>query len=163
MAIRVRDAGCLLLRWGIAFALIPHGWNKLTNWGYSGTVDNFAQTGTPEPNVTAAFAMAVEIGAPVLLVLGLLTPLAGAGIVAVMAGGLLTAPDHLFAAGGGLIPWHTAGAALDQGTGLLDEQWTGASAFLFLLLGLAVLITGAGRISVDRRVFQNNRWLAPRE
>jgi putative oxidoreductase len=165
MPVRIRDFGLLVLRLGFAFCLFPHGWNKVTNWGFSGTAAEFAQMGVPCPEVCAAVAIAAELAGAVLLVLGLLTPLAGFAVIVAMLGGLLTAPNHVFTGGGmtgGLLPWHTAGKALDQGSGFLDEKWLGVSAFQFFLLGLAILITGPGRISVDWVLFKHSRWLAPR-
>ncbi|ADG97020.1 DoxX family protein [Segniliparus rotundus DSM 44985] len=165
MPVWVRDFALLVLRLGCAFCLIPHGWNKVTNWGFSGTAAGFAQMGVPYPELSAAVAIAAELVGAVLLALGLLTPLASSAVIVAMLGGLLTAPNHVFTGGGmtgGLLPWHTAGKALDRGVGFLDEKWLGVSAFQFCLLGLAVLITGPGGISLDWVLFKHSRWLAPR-
>ena len=162
----IRDIGLLLARLGFAFVLFPHGWNKLTDWGVSGTAAGFAQMGVPFPELSAYVAIIGEFGSAILFTLGLLTPLAGLVTVVAMIGAVLTAPGHLFTQGGmkgGLIPLHTAGNVLSSGTGLLDEKWPGASAFVFAVLALALAVAGPGRISLDYRFFGRSEWFGHRE
>lgn len=162
----IRDVGLLLARLGLAFALFPHGWNKLTDWGVDGTAARFAQMGVPFPELSAYVAIAGEFGSAVLFALGLLTPLAGFATVVAMVGAVLTAPGHLFTQGGmkgGLIPLHTAGKALESGTGLLDEGWPGVRAFVFAGFALALAVAGPGRLSLDHRFLGRPEWFGRRE
>jgi putative oxidoreductase len=72
--------GPLVMRLGLAAALFPHGAQKVLGWfggnGFEGTMNFF--TGTMHiPALFAFFAIATEFAAPIALVLGLFTRLAG--------------------------------------------------------------------------------------
>ena len=66
---------------GVVFAL--HGWGKIKG-GLDGTAGWFDSIGMKPGALHARAAAGTEIGTGVLLVLGLLTPLAAAGVVGVM-------------------------------------------------------------------------------
>ncbi|ADG97075.1 DoxX family protein [Segniliparus rotundus DSM 44985] len=155
MARGIRDVGLLLARLGFAFALLPHGWEKLHDIGFSGTADGFAKMGVPFPEVAAGVSIAGEFASSILLALGLLTPIAGLVAVVAMLGAVFTAPKHFF----------TAGAAhMDQGVvNLLDTHWAGSEAFVFAVAALALTVAGPGRFSVDKSLFGRPEWFAPRE
>ena len=75
----------LLLRCGLGAVMIAHGYNHIYGGGkIAGTAKWFGSMGMRPPLVQAWLASLTELGAGVLLVLGLLTPFGGAGIVGVM-------------------------------------------------------------------------------
>jgi putative oxidoreductase len=80
--------GLLLLRAVVGLTLAAHGAQKLFGWfggyGLAGTGGFFEQLGFRPGKLHALSAGLVEAGAGLLLALGLLTPFAAAGIVAVM-------------------------------------------------------------------------------
>lgn len=79
------DAGMLLLRACLGLFLAYHGYNKIFGGGgLKGTASWFGGIGFKWPHWQARLAAATEIGAGSLLAVGLLTPLAGAGIIGVM-------------------------------------------------------------------------------
>ena len=82
----VRDVGLLLARVLLGVILIAHGWQKVVTNGLGPTGEAFAGMGVPMPEFSAAFAGLVELGGGALLVLGLLTPLAGVLVALNLAG-----------------------------------------------------------------------------
>lgn len=79
------DAGMLVLRACLGLFLAYHGYNKIFGGGgLKGTASWFGSIGFKWPHWQARLAAATEIGAGLMLAVGLLTPLAGAGIVGVM-------------------------------------------------------------------------------
>lgn len=80
------DLALLVFRCGIGAVMLAHGINHVIGGGkISGTARWFGSMGMKQPLVQAWLASLTEIGAGALLVLGLLTPFAGAGVVGVMA------------------------------------------------------------------------------
>src|SRR6185295_1538627 len=72
--------------------MIAHGYNHIWGGGkIHGTAGWFASMGLKPGKLHAWLASLTELGSGVLLMLGLLTPLAAAGIVAVMVVAFLTA------------------------------------------------------------------------
>jgi len=125
-------------RVALATVMFPHGAQKLLGWfggfGFKGTMNFF--TGTMGiPTVLAFGVVAVEFFAPILLILGLGTRLASLSIGVVMTTALFMV--HL--QNGFFMNWF----GLQKGEGF---------EFDLLLLGLAVslVISGAGRLSLDR-------------
>lgn len=100
------DIGVLLLRVVIGLFFAAHGAQKLFGWfdghGLDGTGGFFHSLGYRPGKVFATIAGGTELGAGVLLVLGLFTPLAAAAIVGVM----LNAAVAVHAKNG---PWITNG------------------------------------------------------
>lgn len=79
------DLGLLLLRVVVGIVFIAHGYNHIFGGGkIKGTAGWFESLGMRPGVVHAWMASLVELGAGALLILGLLTPLAGAGVVGVM-------------------------------------------------------------------------------
>jgi putative oxidoreductase len=77
--------GLALLRIVVGVVFIAHGWNHVFGGGkIAGTARWFQSLGMRPAIVHAWLASLTEIGAGALLVLGLATPLAGAGVVGVM-------------------------------------------------------------------------------
>ena len=79
------DLALLVFRCGIGAVMLAHGINHIWGGGkIEGTAGWFGSMGMRPPLVQAWLASLTEIGAGVLLVLGLLTPLGAAGVVGVM-------------------------------------------------------------------------------
>lgn len=129
--ITAASLGILLLRLGIGVALAAHGYNKFFGGGrIPGTARWFESIGMREGTgkICAIMAASTEMGAGILMALGLLTPFAAAGMVAVMfvAGWTVHRPNGFFSA--------KDGYELN---------------FVFALAAVAVATVGAGRYSLD--------------
>lgn len=82
----------LVLRLVFGLFLAYHGYNKFFGGGrIKGTAGWFGSMGFRFPRLQAYLAASTEIGAGVLLAAGLLTPLAAAGVIAVMIVAIVTA------------------------------------------------------------------------
>ena len=122
--------GLLALRLVMGAAFVVHGWGKIQNpFGWMGDA--------PVPGLLQALAALSEFGGGILLILGLLTPLAALGILCTMIGAL--ALVH-FPSG--------------------DSFVTGESTFelplVYLAAALLFLFTGAGRFSLDYALFSRS-------
>ncbi len=88
-----QDLGLLLLRVGFGALLIAHGLQKVFGWwggsGLGGFGDSLADLGYRNSDILTYVAAGTEIGAGVLLVLGLFTPLAAAAALAYLINALL--------------------------------------------------------------------------
>lgn len=122
----LRDVVLCLARLVVGVVLVAHGLQKLAQ-GAPGTAEGFAQMGVPQPEIAAIIAMVAELGGGVLLILGLMTPLAALLPAVVLVGAVVVhAGNGLFVTEGG---WELAAT-----------------------LGAACLVLGAigpGRLSVD--------------
>jgi putative oxidoreductase len=82
------DFGLLLLRSAVGLTMVAHGAQKLFGWfggyGLDATGQFFEQIGFVPGRRHARAAGVVEAGGGLLLALGFLTPIAAAGLVAVM-------------------------------------------------------------------------------
>lgn len=79
------DLALLVLRCGLGVVFIAHGYNHIFGGGrIAGTARWFDSLGMRPGIVHAWLASLTELGAGVLLIAGLATPLACAGVVAVM-------------------------------------------------------------------------------
>jgi putative oxidoreductase len=88
------NAGALLLRVILGIVMFAHGYNHVFNGGkLPGVARWFASLGFRAPRLQAANASFTELGVGPLLVLGLLTPLAAAGVVGTMSVALVA--NHL--------------------------------------------------------------------
>ena len=133
--------GPLLLRLGLAVVLFPHGAQKVLGWwgghGLAGTMAFFTQA-MHIPAVFAALAIATEFLAPIALLLGFCTRLAGLVvavhfIVAAILGG------HIF--NGFFMNWSG------------DQKGEGFEYHLLMLtLGLGLAVLGGGKWAVDREI-----------
>lgn len=88
-----QDLGLMLLRVGLGALLIAHGLQKIFGWwggsGLSGFQDTLAGLGYDHANILTYVAAGTQIGAGVLLVLGLFTPLAAAAALGYLINALL--------------------------------------------------------------------------
>jgi putative oxidoreductase len=123
-----RNLALLGVRALLGVVLIAHGWQKLNDFGVAGTRSNFSDLGIPDAGIATWFAIAAELGGGVLILLGLLTPLASLAVVANMAGAFWFAHrgTELFVGKGG---WELV-------------AMIGAAA-------LALFAVGAGSLSLD--------------
>lgn len=88
------DIGSLVLRIAIGGTLVAHGWNHaFGGGGLAGTARWFESIGIRPGRVHAMAATITEIGAGLMLLLGLLTPVAAAGVVGSM--GVALVANHL--------------------------------------------------------------------
>lgn len=79
------DIALLVLRVFFGLSLAAHGYNKFFgSGGLSGTAGWFGSIGMRWPKWQARMAATTEMGAGLLLALGLATPLAAAGFIGVM-------------------------------------------------------------------------------
>lgn len=131
------DLGLLVLRLTIGGAFLYHGLQKLAGWfhgpGLDGTKAMMENGGWDHPSVATALVVAGEVGGGALLVLGLATPLA--------AGALLATILDAWMWKQGMIP----GFQFNNGvkTGVEYETVLAATT-------IAILLTGPGRLSLDR-------------
>ena len=88
-----QDLGLLLLRVGFGALLIAHGLQKAFGWwggrSLGGFQDSLTDLGYRNADILTYVAAGTEIGAGVLLVLGLFTPLAAAAALAYLINALL--------------------------------------------------------------------------
>jgi putative oxidoreductase len=126
------DVGILIVRLVVGGLFVGHGVQKLFGWfggyGLSGT-GGFMESLGYRPGKTFAFITgAVEVGAGILLMLGLATPLAAAAVIGVMLNAIFTAKRQAGLFGG----WE------------LDLVYLAAAA--------ALAFTGAGAYSLDAAI-----------
>jgi putative oxidoreductase len=85
------SAGVFVLRVAVGIVMIAHGYNHIWGGGkIEGTARWFESLGMKPGILHAWLASLTELGAGGLLILGLFTPLAAAGVVGVMAVALIT-------------------------------------------------------------------------
>jgi putative oxidoreductase len=122
------DVVLLVARLGLGAVLIAHGWQKYDEQGLDGVAAGFDAMGIPFPDAAAYYATYVELLGGALLVIGLLTPLAGLLVVGNMAGAFWYAhrDNGVFAGEGGYELVAVIG-----------------------LLALTLAAVGAGRLSLD--------------
>src|SRR5271170_7488181 len=117
--------------WG--WQIAQNGWGKLHNLAH--VAEFFASLGLPAPGPTAAFVATFEFVGGILLAIGLLSRIAALGLVIDMAMAYITADrEALFS------------FFADPG------KFYSADPFIFLLIGLLILIIGPGKISLDALV-----------
>lgn len=125
----------LILRVGLGLALIPHGAQKLFGWfggyGLEGTGQWMASIGLQPGLLMAALAGAAEFFGGLALLLGVLTRPAAA----------LTAFTMLVAI-----------FSVHIGNGFFMANNGYEYGFVLLVASLSLLVSGAGRCSLDRRL-----------
>jgi putative oxidoreductase len=147
------DAVALLLRLVLGVVMIAHGCNHWRGGGrIAGTARWFTGLGLTHGTLQAWLSVVTEIGAGVLLLAGLLTPLACAAVISVMlvAGLLAHRPHGFFVFREGyeyvltlavvavsVAALGPGSVSLDDAAGLVQDGWTGAG----IALGAAVLGT----------------------
>ena len=121
------DVTLLVGRLALGVVMIAHGLQKLDEGGLGATADGFEAMGIPAASAAALFAVSIEVGGGVMILLGALTPVVGVLWALNMAGAWwFVHRDAFFAGDGGYELVLVLGA-----------------------LGLVLAGTGAGRISVD--------------
>ena len=125
------DFAMLVLRAGIGLVIIAHGVNHARS--LDGTASWFEGVGFKQARLQAIASAVVEIGVGSLLILGLLTPLAAAGLIATMIVAFWsvhrTNGFFIFRPGEG---WEYVGT--------------------LALTGLTIALAGPGQISVDNAI-----------
>ncbi|HEY1135765.1 MAG TPA: DoxX family protein [Nocardioides sp.] len=124
----VQDVALLLARVVTGVVLIAHGWQKVSTNGLDATGQGFDAMGVPAPDAAAPFTAGVELVGGVLLVLGLLTPVAGVLVAAVLAGAF----------------WFA-----HRGTTILAGEGGWELVAVIGFLGLVLAAVGPGRFSLD--------------
>jgi putative oxidoreductase len=128
------------LYWG--WQISQNGWGKLHN--LPRVTEFFASLGLPAPGPTATFVATFEFIGGILLAIGLLSRVAALGFVIDMTMAYITADREA------LLSFWSA-----------PEKFYGADPFIFLLVGLLILIFGPGKIALDTLL---GRWFpAPEE
>lgn len=127
------DRGLLVARIALGVVFIAHGWQKLAVMGYPAVTGFVGSLGIPFPAVGAALLIAAELGGGLMLLAGALTRFAGLMLLVDMIVAALTV--HL--AGGFFLP--------------KGFEYT----FTLGLISLALMMTGAGRYSIDALVTRN--------
>lgn len=152
------NTGLLIIRAIIGLTIATHGLNKIFGGGkIKGTAGWFASIGMRMPLVNAWMAALTEIGAGVLLALGLLTPLAAGALIAVMMVAMITSHIRnrwfIFNANGGGVEYVVVLALVCLGVAIagpgewsIDDSlkihwigWTGAIIALVAGLGGSAL------------------------
>ena len=122
--------------WG--WQIAQNGWGKLHNLAH--VTEFFASLGLPAPGPTAAFVATFEFAGGILLAIGLLSRIAALGLVIDMTTAYITADREAF------LSFFSA-----------PEKFYNADPFIFLFMGLLILIFGPGKISIDalrERIFK---------
>lgn len=133
------DWSLTLLRLALGVVIFPHGIQKTLGWfggaGFHRTMAFFTQSGIPA--VFAFLAICAEFLGGLGLIVGFLSRIAAFGIICVM----LVAVFRVHLANGFFMNW----AGNQKGEGFEFH-------ILAIGIGLAILIRGAGALSVDRAV-----------
>jgi putative oxidoreductase len=124
----------LLLRVVFGYGLLRTGWGKLNH--LEQTAGFFASLGVPAPALNAMVVAGLEFGGGILLLLGLLTRTAAGVLIPVMLVALATAHAG-----------EVAQFASNPGKAI------GAAPVPFLVALIALALSGAGPISLDRLIF----------
>ncbi len=135
----------LLLRLTLGLVIFPHGAQKLLGWyggfGFSGTMGFFMET-MHLPWIVALLVIAGEFFGSLGLIAGLLTRVTAVSFMVIMLGAIITA--HL--QNGFFMNW----SGKQQGEGYEYH-------LLVIGIGLALLVTGAGKWSVDKVIAEQVR------
>ncbi len=127
------NAGLLILRVMVGVVMVAHGYNHIFRGGkIKGTAGWFASLGMKPGILHAWLASITELGAGVMLILGLLTPLAAAGVVGVMLVALII--NHI-----------------KNGFFIFRPGEGYEYVLTLLMVGLAIGAIGAGRVVARQR------------
>ncbi len=129
---RGTDVALMILRAALGMMIFVHGYNKAFRGGkLAGTGRWFESMGMRPGKVHATLAAGTEMGVGVLLVLGLLTQLAAAGLVALMVVAFWTVHR-------------------DKGFMITSEGWEYVA--LIATMGVVTAMLGPGRLSLDNEL-----------
>ena len=103
----VRDPALLLARLVLGAIFIAHGWQKAGQNGIAATTEGFADMGVPLAGIAAPLVACVELIGGALLILGVLTSIAGLAITMAVAAFLVHLGSGVFVTEGG---WELVGA-----------------------------------------------------
>ncbi len=127
----------LVLRVFFGLSLAYHGYNKFFGpGGLAGTARWFGGIGMKWPTWQARIAATTEVGAGVLLAIGLATPLAGAGFIGIMLVAIVT--EH----------WAKGFFVFKPGQG-----WEYCASIA--IVALAISTIGAGKYSIDHVIHKD--------
>ena len=126
---KVFDVALMILRAALGMMIFVHGYNKAFRGGrIAGTGRWFQSMGMRPGKVHAALAACTEMGVGALLVVGLVTPVAAAGLIGLMVVAFWTVHR-------------------DKGFMITGEGWEYVA--LIAVMGLVCAMLGPGRISLD--------------
>lgn len=131
----LRDLALLIARIGLGGILIMHGWRRWQEQGIDSQVAYLQQFGTPFPTYAAWGATILELVGGLFLIVGALTPLVAAAVVAEQI--LVIAYTN----------WYK-----DLYLTTTNGTWAGGYEYNIVMgvLALLLVVHGAGRIAVDR-------------
>lgn len=121
------DFALLILRLAVAAVLLYHGLPKVMN--FAATTGAFQSMGVPAPTFSAAFAILAEVVGGILILLGIAIDIAGLLLIIDMLGAIA------------FVHW-------PNGFDFTKGGWE--YPFVLLCLGLALALTGPGRLAVGR-------------
>jgi putative oxidoreductase len=132
MSTQTYDAALLILRVSLGLTMAAHGYGKFFTGGrIAGTAGWFESIGMRPGKVQALLAASTEVGSGLLMVLGLLTPLAGAAFVSLMFVAAWTVHRN-------------------NGFFIVKSGWE--YNFILAIAGIAVAMLGPGEWSVDHAI-----------
>jgi putative oxidoreductase len=138
--VSMASIGLLVLRLGIGGYMLTHGWGKLEML-LAGESDKFADPVGLGPRMSLGLAVFAEFFCAGLVMLGLLTRLAAVPLVITM--GVAAFVVH------GSDPWTAGEAARRFMTGESKSWVSKQPALMYLIVFLALIFTGGGRLSID--------------
>ena len=140
--------GLLILRLGVGGLMLIHGWGKLQML-LAGDFDKFGDPIGLGSTLSLVLVTGAEFLCALLVVIGFATRFAAAAIVFAMAVAAFVA--H------GSDPWTMGEAARLFMAGEAKSWASKEPALLFLIPFLALIFTGAGRLSIDGLIWPRRR------
>ena len=145
------SAAVILIRLMVGGVFLAEGIQKFIFPNENGA-GRFARIGIPSPEVMAPFVGAVEIVCGVLILLGLVTRLAAIPLIVDMLVAILSTKIPILL-GYGFWGFSLRGLPYYGFWGMAHEARTD---FSMLMGALFLLIVGAGRLSLDARIWSNS-------
>ena len=126
------DWGLLIIRVALGAVFVAHGLQKMFVFGHAGVTGMLGQLGLPFPGVNAALITAAELGGGIALINGAFTRVAAA----ILAFSMIVAIATVHLSHGFFAP--------------MGVEYP----LTLLLVNVALVITGGGAFSLDRRLGQ---------
>jgi putative oxidoreductase len=140
--------GLLILRLGVGGYMLSHGWGKLQMM-LAGDFENFPDPIGMGKGLSLVMVTVAEFFCAALVMVGFVTRLAAVPVVIAMAVAAFVAHAN--------DPW-SAETAAKAFFAMQSETWFSKEpALLFLIPFLALVFTGAGRISIDALIWGRKR------